>query len=184
LRTYYIVFLGCVLLGCVFGCTDKEQPITKQDKIIAGELAPDFELQGLDSKIYHLSDFRGKVVLLNFWATWCVPCVLEMPGLERLHQALQAKGFTVLSVNMDDGGDEKVKKFVESYGLNFGILRDPKYAAADKFGVTGFPESFIIDRSGKFVDFKDPYSKTPKVRIISDRPWDSVNYIKELEKLL
>lgn len=174
-----------VTVLAIFGCNEKEAPVTKFESLKSSEAAPDFELVGLDSKTYHLSDFKGQVVLLNFWATWCGPCVLEMPSFERLYQSLKAKGLQVIAINMDaPGSDAAVKKFSESYGLNFTVLRDPNYLVADKYGVTGFPETFIIDREGKFISFKDPSSGNQIVRIISDRPWDSVNYLKELESLL
>ena len=174
-----------IILLVDLGCNDKEVRLGASSLFHAQDAAPDFELTGIDSKVYHLSDFRGQVVLLNFWATWCGPCVLEMPSLERLHQTLKDKGFRVVAINMDEpGSDAAVKKFSESYGLNFTVLRDPRYGIADKYGVSGFPETFIINREGKFVSFKDPSTKTEQIRIISDRPWDSVNYLKELESLL
>ena len=180
-----LFFTSLLILLCCLGCNDKERPISGPGSLKAQDLAPDFELSGIDSKTYHLSDFRGQVVVLNFWATWCTPCVLEMPSLERLHQTLKEKGLRVIAVNMDDPGTEAgVKKFVESYGLNFAVLRDPNYSAAGKYGVSGFPETFFISREGKFISFKDPLTGTESVRIISDRPWDSVNYLKQIESLL
>lgn len=181
---FFSVVCSVALLAC-FGCNEKEAPLAKVESLEASQIAPDFELTGIDSKTYHLSDFKGQVVVLNFWATWCGPCVLEMPSLERLHQSLKNKGLVVVTINADSpGSDAAVKKFSESYGLNFPVLRDPNYIAADKYSVTGFPETFIINRQGQFVAFKDPDSGNQTVRIISDRPWDSGNYIKELERLL
>jgi peroxiredoxin len=178
-------YLTIVMLLCSSGCNDKELPNSGSGSLKAFDLAPNFELTSIDSKIYHLSDFKGKVVLLNFWATWCGPCVLEMPSLERLHQSLKAKGLEVITINMDaPGSDSAVKKFAESYGLNFKVLRDPQYGAADKYGVSGFPETFLIDREGKFIAFNDPASGRQSVRIISDRPWDSGKYLKQIESLL
>ena len=168
-----LLHLPLVLLMLIssFGCNEREPRVAPADVFKAGETAPDFELVGIDSKLYHLSDFKGQVVLINFWATWCAPCVLEMPSFERLYQSLKDKGFQIITINMDaPGKDAEVKKFAESYGLNFSVLRDPNYSVADKYGVSGFPETFIVDRDGKFISFSDPYAKSKLVRIISDRP--------------
>ena len=113
----YSILLAALLGG--FGCNEKEAPVSGPSVLKTDEAAPDFELSGIDSKLYHLSDFKGQVVVLNFWATWCAPCVLEMPSLERLHQSLKDKGLRVIAINMDaPGADAEVKKFSSSYGHN------------------------------------------------------------------
>lgn len=184
LRLARVVLVLLAMLGWV-GCNDKEPPVGYSVSPKVAEVAPDFSLTGLDGKSHRLSDFKGQVVFLNFWATWCAPCVLEMPSIERLYQSLKDKGLTVITINTDDSSsEEKVKKFVDTYGLNFKILRDPNFSVLDSYRVSGFPETFLIDREGKFLSFKDPKTDSDLVRIISDRPWDSAKYLKELEKLL
>ena len=115
-------------------------------------VAPDLELIGLDGARVSLEDLRGKVVLLNFWATWCPPCKAEMPDLEALQREYgAAQDFVVLGVNFEEAA-APVETFVHERGLSFPILLDPHGKAADSLGVRGLPASFIIDRAGYIRD--------------------------------
>ncbi|RMF43609.1 MAG: TlpA family protein disulfide reductase [Anaerolineae bacterium] len=109
--------------------------------------APEISLQGLDGQPVALSDFRGQVVLLNNWATWCPPCKAEMPDLQAYHEAHQADGFTVIAVNAGDPPDE-VRAFAREYGLTFPVWPDPNTETLRAFGIQGLPTSFVIDRNG------------------------------------
>jgi peroxiredoxin len=109
----------------------------------------DFTLTGLDGKQYSLSALRGKVVLLNFWATWCPPCRKEMPDMEKLYQRLQAKGFVVLAIS--DEERDTVAGFEEKQKYTFPILLDPDRKVNTAFNVEGIPKSFLFDRDGKLV---------------------------------
>ena len=127
-------------------------------KADAGAPAPELSLKALDGKDINLSQYRGKVVLVNFWATWCEPCRFEIPWLIEMQQKYGAKGFTVLGVAMDDEGRSVVAPFVdkERFDVN-GNKSQMNYpivigndAAADKFGgLLGYPTSVLIDRDGK-----------------------------------
>jgi cytochrome c biogenesis protein CcmG/thiol:disulfide interchange protein DsbE len=117
----------------------------------AGFPAPDFALPDLNGRLQRLSDFRGKVVFLNVWATWCPPCRMEMPAMETLYRRLKGRDFVMLAVSQDDEGLKTVKPFVEKNGLTFPVLLDPKASVSGQYGVTGYPETFVIDREGKVV---------------------------------
>ncbi len=106
-----------------------------------------FTLTGLDGKSYSLDALRGRVVLLNFWATWCPPCRKEMPDLEKLYQQFQKKGLVVLAVS--DEKRETVEKFLAERHYSFPILLDPDRKVNDTFNVEGIPKSFLFDRQGK-----------------------------------
>jgi thiol-disulfide isomerase/thioredoxin len=114
--------------------------------------APDFTLQSLDGKSMRLSDFRGKAVLLNFWATWCGPCKIEMPWFIELQKQYQAQGLQIVGVAMDDSSKEDIARFAQEMGVNYPVLIG-KEAVGDAYGgVPALPESFFIGRDGKIVD--------------------------------
>jgi peroxiredoxin len=109
--------------------------------------AADFTAPGLGGSQVRLGAERGKVVLLNFWATWCPPCKEEMPSMERLYRRFQARGFTILALSIDAGGQEAVEAFAKRLGLTFPIGLDPRLEIANLYTVRGLPTSFLIDRS-------------------------------------
>lgn len=124
-----------------------------------------------DGNTIRLEDFRGKVVFLNFWATWCIPCRLEMPAMERLYRAFKGQGFVVLAVNVQEG-PAAVRAFVRELKLTFPIALDPKGTAAMAYLVRGLPATYLIDRKQRIVG-----------RAIGAREWDGKDgraYIGEL----
>ena len=109
----------------------------------------DFTLSDLDGRRWTLKSLRGKVVLVNFWATWCPPCRKELPDLETLSQRFADKGLVILAISDEDAG--KVKPFIEKQRITYTVLLDPGHKVADEFAVDGVPKSFIYDREGKLV---------------------------------
>src|SRR6185437_868591 len=116
-----------------------------------GSAAPDFALQSLDGKTVHLTDFRGKAVLLNFWATWCTPCRLEMPWFVELQKQYGPEGLEVLGVAMDDAGKDKIAQFAKEMGVNYPVLLGKESVGDEYGGVEYLPTSFYIGRDGKVV---------------------------------
>jgi len=117
-------------------------------RIKQGSPAPKFTLPGLDGKPVSLADFKGKVVFLNIWATWCPPCRDEMPSMEKLYQGLRGKDFEILAVSIDATGAKAVNPFVKEFKLSFPVLLDPEESLKNLYGMTGVPESFIINKQG------------------------------------
>src|SRR5690349_80201 len=121
-----------------------------------GQLAPDFTLHSLDGKTVHLSDFRGKAVLLNFWATWCEPCKIEMPWFVQLQKQYGSEGLQVVGIAMDDASTDDIAKFASDMGVNYPILADKeslREAVGNEYGGVQFlPATFYIGRDGKVVD--------------------------------
>ena len=117
----------------------------------AGFPAPDFALRDLQGRTHRLAEFRGRVVFLNVWATWCPPCRMEMPSMEQLHRRLQGKEFVMLAVSEDEDGPAVVQRFIDQLGLTFPVLMDPDGIVPGRYGVTGYPETFIIDREGRVI---------------------------------
>ena len=116
-----------------------------------GMVAPNFTLKSLDGEEVSLSQFRGKYVLVNFWATWCGPCKIEMPSLEALYQRFKNKNFALLAISNDMFGATIVKPFVKANHLNFTILLDQRLKASNAFGVTSLPSTFMIDPKGEII---------------------------------
>lgn len=117
----------------------------------AGFPAPNFTLKDVNGRSYRLADLRGQIVFLNIWATWCPPCRMEMPSMERLHRRLQGKDFIMLAVSEDEDGVTAVRPFIDQMGLTFPVLLDPEGVLPSRYGVTGYPETFVIDRDGSVI---------------------------------
>jgi len=141
-RTFLATTIGLLaaLIGFLAGCYSGNHP----GRI--GSTAPDFTVQDSDHKIT-LSQFRGQVVVLNFWATWCPPCIEETPSLVRMTARMKDKGVVVLAVSID-ADDAAYHKFLKDYSVNMVTVRDESRKASDLYGTFGWPETFIIDRSG------------------------------------
>jgi len=125
-----------VLAGCYSG--------TRPPHV--GSAAKQFSVQDSDRKV-SLDQFRGQVVVLNFWATWCPPCVEELPSLMNLQDRMHERGVTVLGVSIDVDGDA-YHRFLKLHNINFLTVRDPEQKVAGMYGTTGWPETYIIDRQG------------------------------------
>lgn len=118
---------------------------------LVGKPAPAFELTSLEGKNIKLADYRGKAVLLNFWATYCGPCRIEMPWFADIQNKYAARGFQIVAVADDDASKATIKEFADSVHANYPILLG-KDAMVDSYGVEGLPTSFFIDRNGNIVD--------------------------------
>lgn len=119
--------------------------------VVVGTSAPDFSAKTLDPapRTKSLADYRGQVVLLNVWATWCLPCRVEMPSIEKLHQAYGPRGLKVVAVSIDDPGtDAQIRDFVRTFGLNFEVLHASPDKITGAYQITGYPETFVIGRDG------------------------------------
>ena len=130
----------------------------------------DFELKDKAGKTVKLSDYKGKVVLLNFWATWCKPCLEEIPSLERLTKRSESMGLVVLAVSVDKTFEEIITALPN---VNLNILLDPEKAVATKYGTVKFPETWVIDKNGKIIS-----------RFIGSRNWDSPTFVNFFSLLL
>lgn len=121
--------------------------LTPAPAAVVGAPAPDFTLTDVAGNDITLSELKGQVVLINFWATWCGPCRVEMPALQRRYEAFKDQGFTVLAVNFDEPATD-VSAFAQSLNLTFTVLLDPGGVVNELYHMRGYPSSFIVDRSG------------------------------------
>jgi peroxiredoxin len=138
-----------------------------------GTPAPEFQLTDMQGRTVALSDLRGKVVLLNFWATWCFPCRVEMPSMEEAYQSFRSQGLEVLAVSVDEQGARVTKPFQEEKGLTFRILHDTDYQVGLTYGARSLPMTYLIDRQGII-----------KHRVFGSREWNTPEAGKMLSKLL
>lgn len=115
--------------------------------VMEGKQAPGFTLGTIDGKKLTLADYRGKMVFLNIWATWCAPCREEMPSMQTLYEKLAGPGFAMLTISIDKGPEEVIQ-FVEELGLTFPVAMDPEQKVASQYKITGVPETFLISPDG------------------------------------
>ncbi|HBP87043.1 MAG TPA: thiol-disulfide oxidoreductase ResA [Nitrospiraceae bacterium] len=166
------------LLGCDSGYSKSSYADAPPAQSVAsrpstGSLAPDFRLMDLHGKAVSLSDFKGKVVLLNFWATWCGPCRIEMPAMEALYRSMQSKGLEIIAVSVDQQGTAVTRPFQEAMGLSFPILHDQDYQVGLTYGARTLPMTFAIDRKGII-----------KQVVFGSRDWNSPEARKGIAKVL
>jgi cytochrome c biogenesis protein CcmG/thiol:disulfide interchange protein DsbE len=138
---------------------------------LAGKAAQDFAMD-LSGKPAHLSDLRGKVVVLNFWATWCPPCVEETPTLNRLQQQINARGGVVLGVSIDED-QAAYQGFLKSQNIIFATYRDPSAKIAKEYGTSIYPETYVIDRHGRIAR-----------KFIGLQKWDSPDMLAYFDAIL
>jgi peroxiredoxin len=135
-----------------------------------GHIAPDFALKSLEGKTFRLSDLHGKkVVLLNFWATWCPPCRLEMPTMQKIYADYKEKGFEILAINIESDATEEIREFIKELRLTFPILLDSDMKVTRKYRLIGLPVSMLIDRQGiirsKSLGYHDWTDKESRSRV-------------------
>jgi peroxiredoxin len=138
-----------------------------------GNSAPDFSLKNLNGKRDGLSNYKGQVVVLNVWATWCGPCRIEMPFLESLYRRFRSEGFAVLAVSIDKGSDKAVKSFVDEYQLSFPVLLDTDEQVERLYPAFSVPVTYVIDKAGLVV-----------ARVDGAKNWSSQETIDSIEYLL
>jgi len=174
LQSIMLIFLIIFGVGIIVLLQTKDSSfnLSRKPRLEKGVPAPNFTLPGLDGKMVSLADYKGKVVLLNIWATWGPPCVEEMPSMEKLHQELMGESFEILAVSIDVLGAKAVIPFMKKHKLSFPALTDTKGAIKSLYQTTGIPESIIIDKDGIIVE-----------KIIGPRDWatpDAIRYFRNL----
>ena len=172
IQTIPIALLLMILQGC---STSTSHPLTEgktpspvktPQMAKVGFIAPDFKLKKVTGESIALNTLRGKIVLVNFWATWCEPCRAEMPSMEEIYRDFNRKDFEILAVSSDEDGLTSVKPFLDEFPFTFPILIDDSLLINDLYGVSSIPTSIVIDRSGMItnrffgaVDWSEPKQK-------------------------
>jgi thiol-disulfide isomerase/thioredoxin len=149
---------------------------------VAGEPAPELRLPRIDGGVVELSGYRGRVVMVNIWATWCPPCITELPSMQRTYEAYADQGLEILAVAVDQRPGERqpdgrivgvVSEFAERFGLTFEVVVDPTGGTERLLGVNYLPTTLLVDRQGRI-----------RAREVGGRYWDTEPYIEMIEALL
>ena len=154
---------------------DEVQGVTGTDveKSEVGFRAPGFTVRNLKGQRVQLADYKGKVVILNLWATWCGPCRVEMPGMENLYRRYRSQDFEILAVSLDKGADDEVRKFTEEYQLSFPVLLDAERQVESLYNTFTIPTTYVIDKNGVVV-----------AEVDGAKNWESEETFKALDYLL
>ncbi len=168
LNRIMILIFAAMLLSSVNPSCKKHDPETGagtsivKDKTIpdVGSIAPDFILKDIQGKDVRLSEYRGKIVLLEFWATWCPPCRVSVPDLVGIQEKYRNKEFVILGISIDEGGDitAKLNEFIKEYKINYAILIGDENVS-NAYNVRGIPVTFLIDREGKIANYYNGYNE-------------------------
>lgn len=173
MRTRFIRLGLIALLISAFGVATVTAAAGKLQPVKNPAPASAFTLRDANGKLTSLADFEGKVVLLNFWATWCVNCRKEMPAMERLYQSVRADGFEIVAVSVDRVSTEKVKAFAQELKLTFPVLHDRDSIISSLYSNPGVPVSYLIDRRGRITH-----------RVLGEYDWSSTEARAAVKGLL
>ena len=168
-----IVALTLLILRVQRTSPENLQPKANQFKSQEGYMAPRFSLRNLKGNMEGLDDHLGKVIVVNFWATWCVPCVKEMSSFENLYRRYRSQGLTLLAVSLDKGDSSKVQEFADKHKLSFPILLDTKGVAEKLYPSFSIPFTYVIDKQGRVVARGD-----------GAKNWESSETFEAVEHLL
>ena len=168
-----IVALTLLILRVQRPSPENPQPKANQFKSQEGYMAPRFSLRNLKGNMEGLDDHLGKVIVVNFWATWCVPCVKEMPSFENLYRRYRSQGLTLLAVSLDKGDSSKVQEFADKHKLSFPILLDTEGVAEKLYPSFSIPFTYVIDKQGRVV-----------ARVDGAKNWESSETFEAVEHLL
>lgn len=149
-RLFIIVILFMLVGGTLYlGFAGSSRPLFEPASLVQlGDVAPDFQLEDTHGNRVSLTDLRGKVVLVNFWATWCPPCRAEMPSMEKLNQVMAGEDFVLLAINVEENGRTVVPEFLKKSPHSFPVLYDDQGVVQKLYSVYRFPESFVIRKDG------------------------------------
>jgi cytochrome c biogenesis protein CcmG/thiol:disulfide interchange protein DsbE len=170
--------VACVVIAITVGIAYGATRYLRKElfPVQLGSKAPDFTAYTLDSvpRPKRLAEYRGKVLMINVWATWCLPCRVEMPSIEALNKDYAARGLKIVAVSIDDPGtDSTIRSFARQYGLTFEILHDPQGKITDLYDISGYPETFIVGKDGVI-----------RKKLMSATDWNSPEARSLVERLL
>lgn len=148
-----------------------------------GDVAPQIEGLDLAGAPTSLRSIQGKVIVVNFWATWCGPCMAELPALQELHDTLKGRGLQVVGIAVDDTR-ENIRSAQERFGITYPLILDTKASSKRSFGIRGLPETLVLDAQHRVLIIQDPTDGEPVTKIIGPREWAKKRSLQSFEALL
>lgn len=164
----------CLAAICFLSCD-----VGETSNLAPGYAPPSFTLEDLTGGTVQLADVLGKVVLINFWASWCAPCVNELSEFEKLYTTIGTDQLEIIAIGSDDS-KANLKAVSHKLQLSYKVVHDESGLIKNKFKVRGFPETFVVNKDGKLVLFNDPMSG-PGLKVQGERPWSSTQYVRALQ---
>ena len=174
-RIKLLLFISIVIL-LANGCTASKKSVG----LAPGNLAPEFAIPDLQNNIHQLKDFRGKTVLLNFWASWCMPCIEEVPYLNSLHEKIAGSNVEIVAIAVDDLPVD-VERFCKENNIKFTVLLDRNSEVSRDYKIKGFPETYLIDSAGKIKMITDDSNGVPTAKVSGPRHWSNQFFINQLK---
>ena len=164
-KLFILFFTSTVLFFLVVNSAVAHQDVFREMGVVSPKSekpAPGFTLETPTGNSVSLSDYKGKAILLNFWATWCIPCKKELPSMQKLYNYLKKDGIEVIAISIDRDKKERVKQYIKDYNLTFPVLLDPNQKVRKDYFIMGLPTSYLIGGDGKLKGF-----------VSGERVWDS-----------
>ncbi len=171
------LLLTVALAFFIGGCSDGRHGVNPGDK------APEIQGSDLAGAPLALSSIQGKIILLNFWATWCAPCMAELPALQALYEELKDRGFVIVGVALDDT-PENIKEAQAQFNITYPILLNEGSRCKRDYQIKGLPESYVLDSQHSVLIVQDPESGTPVTKIIGPREWSKNRALQVFRGLL
>lgn len=166
-RTLFLLILGGLLaVGMVLWDALQDRTIS------AGSMAPDFSIKTEDGRTMSRQNFGGKVLVLNFWASWCPPCAAETPSMKIFHERLKDQGVVLLAISVDKNAD-KYRAFLKRFGVNFATAHDPAARISGSYSTYRYPETYVINKDGRVVE-----------KIVGRKNWADENFLRSIQALL
>ncbi len=180
-RALALLLLAVLFFAVITGCSHTSKAPASAPAILSrrhGRIAPDFKFKDASGKVSRLSDFRGKTIVLNFWASWCPMCKLELPMLAALKQEINSPNFEILAVQLDNS--TVLPKEIAALGDTVILAKDTFDQAKNRYQISVLPVTYALDSEGRYIFFSDPKSHTLNISVSGPRQWNQEETLREL----
>ena len=180
--------LSCLFLAFAvlsFAGCEEERRYEKTVEEKLPRTLPEFSFKNLKGEQVSSEQLKGRVRMIHFWATWCPPCVAELPAMQKLYQGLEAEGLEIYAISTDaERTEPKVREFAAENKLSFDVLLDPHSSLNEALMISGYPETVFVDEQNRLIWFDDPKNSSRVKKVIADRDWSDPRYIAAVREML